>query len=101
MWELIQIACLWPRTWTRTLLHAVTGSNFNKIFMIGDSYADIGNRDPNNHTRTVLGGVDQPWLPPYGRTNPTDHAGRFSNGKSLGDVLGMSLTNTNHLHRIR
>ncbi|KAG0558753.1 hypothetical protein KC19_10G051500 [Ceratodon purpureus] len=71
---------------------AVTGApNYNKIFVIGDSYQDNGNRDPNNNTRTVIGNVNQPWKQPYGRTAGSPK-GRFSDGdKVLSDYLADSL----------
>jgi phospholipase/lecithinase/hemolysin len=60
---------------------------FDKIFVFGDSYVDIGNRDPYNTTYTAIGRVNQNWAPPYGRTHPGAPAGRFSDGKVLSDHL--------------
>jgi len=71
--------------WTAT--NASKGT-FDKLFVFGDSFVDTGNRDPNNNTYTAIGRVNQNWAPPYGRTNPGEPAGRFSDGKVLSDLLG-------------
>ncbi|KAG0560821.1 hypothetical protein KC19_9G016500 [Ceratodon purpureus] len=61
---------------------------FDKIFVVGDSYVDTGNRDPCNTTYVATGRVNQNWATPYGRTHPGVPAGRFSDGKVLSDHLG-------------
>lgn len=51
------------------------------LFIFGDSYVDIGNR---NHSSAD-------WKSPYGETWPGHPAGRYSNGRNLGDWLPMIL----------
>lgn len=51
------------------------------LFIFGDSYVDIGNRNRSSAD----------WLPPYGETWPGHPAGRYCNGHNLGDWLPMVL----------
>lgn len=68
----------------------VNGIRFKEIFSFGDSYLDIGNRDPKNFTRTPVGPVNQAWINPYGLTNPAVPTGRFCDGQVFSDILGNS-----------
>ncbi|XP_024359198.1 GDSL esterase/lipase At5g03600 isoform X1 [Physcomitrium patens] len=65
----------------------VNGIRFKEIFSFGDSYLDIGNRDPKNFTRTPVGPVNQAWINPYGLTNPAVPTGRFCDGQVFSDIL--------------
>ncbi|XP_024359207.1 GDSL esterase/lipase At5g03600 isoform X2 [Physcomitrium patens] len=67
----------------------VNGIRFKEIFSFGDSYLDIGNRDPKNFTRTPVGPVNQAWINPYGLTNPAVPTGRFCDGQVFSDILGL------------
>nr|XP_024376766.1 GDSL esterase/lipase At5g03610-like [Physcomitrium patens] len=71
----------------KAALGSASKGDFEKIFIIGDSFVDTGNRDPNNSTYTPIGRVNQDREPPYGRTRPGDSDGRFSDGKVLSDFL--------------
>ncbi|XP_014512888.1 GDSL esterase/lipase At5g03610 [Vigna radiata var. radiata] len=57
-------------------------TNYQKLFVFGDSYVDTGN------TR-----IDQPgsWKNPYGITFPGKPAGRFSDGRVLTDYIAKFL----------
>ncbi|XP_024388397.1 GDSL esterase/lipase At3g09930 [Physcomitrium patens] len=71
----------------RAQTRSCTIGKYNRIFVIGDSFVDNGNRDPDNSTYTAIGSVNQSWQPPFGRTRPGKPAGRFSDGKVLSDFL--------------
>ncbi|GLJ25845.1 hypothetical protein SUGI_0495190 [Cryptomeria japonica] len=57
------------------------------LFVLGDSFADTGNRNPYNQSE------NQSWRRPYGLTWPGYPAGRFSSGKIQTDfwanILGL------------
>lgn len=84
-----QLAVLPVTATKRAQTRSCTIGKYNRIFVIGDSFVDNGNRDPDNSTYTAIGSVNQSWQPPFGRTRPGKPAGRFSDGKVLSDFLGI------------
>lgn len=74
---------------SRSFAKTNSAARFTKLFVFGDSYADIGNgHDPKNNTRTAVGNVNQPWLFPYGQSRGAP-SGRYGSGLVLSDYLGM------------
>lgn len=57
--------------------------NFTALFIFGDSLVDVGN---NNYIRTLAKANYKPIGVDFGK--PT---GRFTNGRTVGDIIGNSL----------
>lgn len=87
----IEIVCFIECAPAATVPSNCSKPKFDKIFVVGDSYVDTGNRDPCNTTYVATGRVNQNWATPYGRTHPGVPAGRFSDGKVLSDHLGTTV----------